>query len=407
MKGMPSFPFSRRRFLATTLATPFLAELALGKNANRDIRITRVTHCRIPTRRSKVAGKNSRKDVHGDSSGDALLRLFTNSGHEGFGHGRMQRKQAEGLLGKNPFDFLDEKSKQVSGPFGVGTMPLWDLAGKILGKSTHAMLGGKGPTKVPVYDGSIYFADLLPQFAANWKDRFCKEIDMGLEAGHKAFKVKIGRGAKWMERKAGDKRDVEVLKTIRAHGGKDLIIGIDANNGYDLAGTKQLFEEVGELDLAFAEEMFPETVEHCLEFKAFIRENKWKTLVADGESHKEASTFKPFIEAKAIEILQGDMKRFGFEGILEEASMASEKNLLVAPHNWGSLVGYYMQLQVGRAIPNFYRAEHDPLSTPIIIGEGYSRKDGLASVPDTPGCGLTIDEKAFAKEAKVFYDLKS
>ena len=87
--------------------------------------------------------------------------------------------------------------------------------------------------------------------------------------------------------------------------------------------------------------------------------------------------------------------------------MAATRNLLVAPHNWGSLLGYYMQLQVGRAIPNFYRAEHDPLSTPVIIDEGYDRKDGIATVPDTPGCGLRIDETAFAKHAKVFYDLKA
>ncbi len=404
---MPSFPLQRRRFLATTLAVPFLGDWALAKEERKDIRITRVTHCRIPTRRSKVAGKNSRKDVHGDSSGDVLLRLFTNSGHEGFGHGRMQRKQAEEVLGKNPFGFLDEETHRVSGPFGVGTMPVWDLAGKILGKSTHAMLGGKGPTQVPVYDGSIYFADLLPQYAAKWKDRFRKEIDMGLEAGHKAFKVKIGRGAKWMERKTGDRRDIEVLKTIRAHGGKDLIIGIDANNGYDLAGAKRLLGEIGDLDIAFAEEMFPETVEHCLDFKAFLSKMKLQTLVADGESHKEPSTFKPFIEEKAIEVYQGDMKRFGFEGILQEAAWAAQKDLLVAPHNWGSLVGYYMQLQVGRAIPNFYRAENDPLSTPILVDEGYSRKDGLATIPDTPGCGLTINEKAFTNEAKVFYDLKN
>ena len=398
---------SRRRFLYTAIVTPWLNEIVQAKAALEDVRITRIIHCRIPTRRSKMAGKNSRGGVHGDSSGDVLLRIFTNSGHEGFGYGRMQRRQAEGLLGKNAFDFLDEKAKQVSGPFGVGTMPMWDLVGKILGKPTHAMLGGKGPTKVAVYDGSIYFADLLPQYAGNWKDRFRKEIDMGIEAGHKAFKVKIGRGAKWMERKAGDNRDVEVLKTIRDHGGKDLIIGIDANNGYDLAGAKRLFGEIGELNVSFAEEMFPETVEHCLEFKAFLRKNKWKTLVADGESHKEASTFKPFIEAKAIEVYQGDMKRFGFEGILQEAAWAAKKDLLVAPHNWGSLVGYYMQLQIGRAIPNFYRAEHDPLTTPVILAQGYSRKDGLATVPDTPGCGLRINEKEFAKHAKTFYDLKS
>jgi L-alanine-DL-glutamate epimerase-like enolase superfamily enzyme len=286
-------------------------------------------------------------------------------------------------------------------------MPVWDLAGKILGKSVHAMLGGNGTSNVPVYDGSIYFADLLPEYASKWKDRFREEIDMGLKAGHTAFKVKVGRGAKWMERKAGDIRDIEVLRAIRKHAGPEILIGIDANNGYDLAGSKKFLGEIGNLGIAFAEEMFPETVEDCLAFKAFLRDNKLETLVADGESHKEASTFNPFVKARAIEILQGDMKRFGFEAILKESAMASEQNLLVAPHNWGSLIGYYMQLQVGRAIPNFYRAEHDPLSTPILIADEYSRKNGLATVPDTPGCGLRIDEKAFAKEAKVFYDLKA
>jgi len=223
---------ARRNFLKASLAVPFTTSLALAKEAASDVRITRVVHCRIPTKRSKLAGKNPRGGVHGDSSGDVLLRLF-------------------------------------------------------------------------------------------------------------------------------------------------------------------------------AEEMFPETVDDCLTFRAFLRESKLKTLVADGESHKEASTFKPFVKARAIDILQGDMKRFGFEGIMEESAMAAGENLLVAPHNWGSLVGYYMQLQVGRAVPNFYRAEHDALSTPILIADGYSRKNGLATVPDTPGCGLRIDEKAFAKEAKVFYDLKA
>ena len=384
-----------------------MTSLALANEAAGDIKITRIVHCRIPTRRSKLAGKNSRGGVHGDSSGDNLIRLFTNTGEQGFGHGRIQRKQAESLIGKNPFDFVDQKAKRVSEPFGTDTMSLWDLAGKILGKSVHAMLGGNGTSKVPVYDGSIYFADLLPDYASKWQDRFREEIDMGLKAGHTAFKVKVGRGAKWMERTAGDRRDIAVLRTIRKHAGPDVLIGIDANNGYDLAGTKRLFGEIGKMDIAFAEEMFPEIVDDCLAFKSFLRESKLNTLVADGESHKEAATFKPFVKARAIEILQGDMKRFGFEGILEESAMAAEQNLLIAPHNWGSLLGYYMQLQVGRAIPNFYRAEHDPLSTPILIADGYSRKNGLATVPNTPGCGLRIDEKAFAKEAKVFYDLKA
>ena len=78
----------------------------------------------------------------------------------------------------------------------------------------------------------------------------------------------------------------------------------------------------------------------------------------------------------------------------------------IAPHNWGSLVGYYMQLHVGRAVTNFYRAEHDPLSTDVLVAEGYDRKDGTSSVPDAPGFGLSIDEKKFASDVKVRFDLK-
>ncbi len=59
-------------------------------------------------------------------------------------------------------------------------MPLWDLAGKVLKKPVYELLGGAGPQRVPVYDGSIYFSDLLPQYSHKPLDRFKEEIDMGM-----------------------------------------------------------------------------------------------------------------------------------------------------------------------------------------------------------------------------------
>jgi D-galactarolactone cycloisomerase len=285
-------------------------------------------------------------------------------------------------------------------------MPLWDLTGKLLGKPVYELLGGKGPQRVAVYDGSIYFADLLPQYAARWRDRFKEEIDLGLKRGHRAFKVKIGRGWKWMERAAGDERDVEVMELIRRHAGDEVILGVDANNGYDPAGTRRFLDRAGRFNLAFLEEMFPETVEDCLELKGFLAGRGWKTLLADGETQGDLDVFKPFIEAKAIDVLQADMNRFGFEGIMTEAAWARPRGILVAPHNWGSLVGFYMQLHVGRAIPNFYRAENDPLQTDLLIGEGYEIRDGACSVPVAPGFGLKLDEEKF-RDVKVHFDLKA
>jgi len=228
---------------------------------------------------------------------------------------------------------------------------------------------------------------------------------MGLAMGHRAFKVKIGRGAKWMPPEEGYARDIEVLKTIRQHAGPKILIAVDANNGYDLAKTKRLLEELPDYNFAFLEEMFPEEVEKCLELKRFISRHGWKILLADGETQGNLDAYKPFIEARAIDIFQGDMNRFGFEGILTEAAWCESQGLQVAPHNWGSLVGYYMQLHIGRAITNFYRAEQDPLSNAILIAEGYEVRDGCSTVPDAPGFGLRIDEDKFAGNVRVNFDL--
>jgi L-alanine-DL-glutamate epimerase-like enolase superfamily enzyme len=395
----------RRTFLTAAAATA-LARAVRAADPPKDVRITRAVGFDLPLRRSKVAGKNARLDVHGDRSTDRMVRLYTNAGVEAVGNCRADEKAVAGLIGKDPFAFYRRDERAMTGPLGAGTMPLWDLLGKLVRKPVYELLGGAGPARVPVYDGSIYFADLLPQYADRWRDRFREEIDMGLKIGHRAFKIKVGRGSKWMSRAEGDARDVEVVKFIRQHAGKDVTLCVDANNGYDLPGAKRFLEKVGGENLAFVEELFPETVEECLELKKFIKDHGWATLLADGETQGDLNVFKPFLKAKAIDVYQADMNRFGFEGILTEAAWAKEAGAVVAPHNWGSLVGYTMQLHVGRAVSNFDRAEHDPLATDVLVAEGYERKDGSSSVPAAPGFGLSIAEGKFAGGVKVRFDLK-
>src|SRR5262249_50313132 len=162
--------------------------------------------------------------------------------------------------------------------------------------------------------------------------------------------------------------------------------------GYDLAGAKRFVEATADAKLAFTEEMFPETIEECLALKEHFRSLRLETLLADGESQPNPESFKPFIDAKAIDVLQGDMNHFGVEGMRSEASLARPQGARIAPHNWGSLMGFYQQLQVGPAVENFYRAEHDPLRTDVIIAEGMTIKDGHATPPTASGFGLRINE---------------
>jgi L-rhamnonate dehydratase len=399
----------RREFLAASGALAAFAMLArrgIAAEAPSDIKITRIVRFDLVSRRDKVAGKNSRLDVHGDTATDPMIRVFTGAGVEGIGQCRADEKTLSPLLGRSLSDLFRPAEMAMAAPAGVGTMALWDLLGKARGKPVYELLGGKGPRRVPAYDGSIYFADLLPQYADRWQDRFKEEIDMGLRRGHRAFKVKIGRGARWMEAEQGFARDKEVLKTIRGHVGPGVLLGVDMNNGYDLGRTLRLLSDLPGIDLAWIEEPVPEQVDQDLELKAFIQSHKLKTLVADGETQEALEPMRPFMEARAIDVFQGDMNRFGVEGIMQEAAMARRFGLQVAPHNWGSLIGFYSMLHIGRAIGNFYRAENDPVATDVLKADGYAIQDGLVTVPDSPGFGLRIDEERFAATIKPRFDIK-
>ncbi len=283
----------RREFLFTAASAALLHRVIQADDLPDDLRVTRLIGFDVVSQRSKVAGRNARLDVHGDSATDRMLLIETNMGITGVGNCGVNEEAARQLLDRNPFDLYDADENRMVGPLGNGTMPLWDLLGKVREQPIYELLGGRGTEQVPVYDGSIYFADLLPQYADRWQDRFREEIDMGLAIGHRAFKVKIGRGNRWMSREEGDARDIAVLEVIREHAGPDILIGIDANNGYDLAGTKELFEHIGSLNITFAEEMFEETVDECLDFKAFLADHGWETLVADGETQGDLKSFRP------------------------------------------------------------------------------------------------------------------
>ena len=81
------------------------------------------------------------------------------------------------------------------------------------------------------------------------------------------------------------------------------------------------------------------------------------------------------------------------------------REILIAPHNWSSLLSLFMQVHIGLVVPNFYRAEHDPLTSDLLIADGYKIKDGACSVPDAPGFGLAVDERKFSR-VSVNFDLK-
>jgi L-alanine-DL-glutamate epimerase-like enolase superfamily enzyme len=269
--------------------------------------------------------------------------------------------------------------------------------GKALGTPAWALIGGRGPEWVPVYDGSIYFADLLPEPQGRGIARILEEVEQGIERGHRAFKIKVGRGYKWMEKSAGLDRDVEVVRAIRRLVGPEILLMADSNNGYDLDETLRFLDAI-ETELFFAEEMFPEDVDLDLRLKAELDRRGLDTLVADGESAGEVDHFDPFLQANALDVLQPDIRALGLslQWELSRRIEASGTPARLAPHNWGSNLGVFMQAVLARGIPNFLSAEWDTSTSDLFDTTAFTFRDGLLRVPDAPGCGLVLRDDVFS-----------
>ena len=78
-----------------------------------------------------------------------------------------------------------------------------------------------------LYDGSIYIDDLEASDAEAVRI-FHEEVHTGQAFGYRNFKIKIGRGARWMPTQQGLERDVLVIHAVREAAGPDAKILIDA-----------------------------------------------------------------------------------------------------------------------------------------------------------------------------------
>ncbi len=389
-----------------------------------DVKINRVVRCEVKYERPRIVAGNRGYRLAGKYRTDRVLLVFGDNGKIGVGACRpaANAKLAHYLIGKKASDLLGNFAREVNQR--VGTSALWDLAGKTLQKPVYELLGGKVPKGgIPIYDGMIYHEELLSRDKGSayrnpgsqyggmpsWKDIIKEAIDVSKQENHNFAKVKIGRGKLHLSRKAGNYQDVAVLELIREYAGKDFGIGVDANNGYSLEDTLWLLNECGSLNIAYIEEMFPDDVNQYRVVRKEIKKLGLKTMIADGEGWKKPGDqlVKEIIESGTVDILQADMRRFEIEGILEESRMATQAGhgSMIAPHNFGNDLGFYMSIHVGCAIPNFYMAEHDPgkQQGDTLIKHGYNIVNGTCQNFDAPGLGIEIDWDVIRRFGKRVY----
>ncbi len=357
-------------------------------------RIDKIEKITLPFKRPRFIGKNARKGDHGDTVNDRLVRIHTSDGAIGVGWSRICESEAKEIVGQD-VDTLFEPG-QGSTDLGLRIdLALWDLSARREGLPLYKHLGGRGSKEVELYDGSIYIDD-LDRTDQEAVEIFQKEVATGHTFGYTNFKIKIGRGARWMGIREGTDRDVLVIETVR-DSAPDARIMIDANNGTTLNIALQILERTKNVGIYWFEEPFPEDPEFNEALKAFIIENGYDTLVADGESGPPPPTYFDMVEKGWIDIVQHDFRGKGLTWWKETADRIAPWGAKCAPHSWGSLIERYTHAHFAASIPNFSMLEAAPADLPGIVLDGWDQRDGKLIVPDTPGIGFDVEPDILAR----------
>lgn len=293
-------------------------------------------------------------------------------------------KQA--IIGEDPFAYRriwdSMWQPKIVGRRGISTqvisaidIALWDLMGKVTGKSVHKLLGAYRD-RIPAYIAGGYYED------GKGLNELAQEMTENLSLGAKAVKMKIG-GVPINE-------DVERVKVVRDAIGSDIKLLVDANNAYSAYEAIDIAQKIEKYDIFWFEEpVAPD------DYRGHARVARATSIpIATGENEYTRYGFRDLIDHDAVAILNADAQILGgITEFMQVAALAAAQDLHIAPHG-----AQEVHIHLVAAIPQglmleFYRETVDPLRGQIFIEKLELDNDGYVSVPDRPGLGVTPNYK--------------
>lgn len=260
-----------------------------------------------------------------------------------------------------------------------------DLAGRQLGVSVHTLLGGCARTRIPVTH-SIGLLSI---------DEAEKEAVQVADEGIRTIKIKVG---------VDPKRDIAIVRAVRAAIGPDVDLCVDANEGYKTAGeairTLRVMEKYG---VTYAEQPVM-----GIERIAAVARAIDTPVMAD-ESAWNAHDVIQIIEQRAAQIVSiYTTKPGGLYRAMEVAAVARAAGIICNVN--GSVetgVGNLANIHLAAAASAVTLSCVVPVSVPAEyqagqIGGIYYKDDlirapmrlvdGAIEVPTGPGMGIDVDE---------------
>ena len=266
---------------------------------------------------------------------------------------------------------------------------LWDIMGKACSQPVSRLLGGNYRQRIKPY-GSILFNE-----PAALADALRSVVDRGFKA------IKMG----WRPFGRRDRKFDELLvRTARETVGEHVELMVDAGGSEQFwpHGTNWARETAFMLDYYditwFEEPLPPDDIEGYIELTRVS-----PVPIAGGEVLTRRQAFMPWLERRAVDIIQPDCTKNG--GLSESrrlAWIAFDHNVTLVPHGWNTAVGLAADLQLSAAIPVARYVEY---LTPCAYIEELPvtpfqvDSEGYLEIPTKPGLGIEIDAEQLAKFA--------
>ncbi|NJN81586.1 MAG: mandelate racemase [Caldilineaceae bacterium] len=346
-------------------------------------------------KRPRHAGKNARLGDHGQIVHTPVAHIILEDGTDGFGFSASSKEQGEQLLNRR----LDEFFHPEFGVLDAGRafeFALWDLIGQRTGEPVYRMAarvnGRSAPESlaVPAYDTSLYIDDLEQTTDEKAARLMAREAQEGYAAGHRAFKIKVGRGARHMPVEEGTARDIAVIHAVREAVGDECTLMLDANNGYNLNLAKRVITETRSCNIYWIEEAFHEDDILYKELRGWMLDERMDVLIADGEGLASPRLLE-WAEKGIVDVVQYDIFGYGFTQWLALGPRLVEWEALTAPHHYGRLYGNYASGHLAAAMDSFSFIEWDEAVAHGLDVSNYRLVDGKVHIPDAPGFGIGID----------------
>ncbi|MFO1303216.1 MAG: mandelate racemase/muconate lactonizing enzyme family protein [Burkholderiales bacterium] len=316
----------------------------------------------------------------------------------------LHRQVAPWSLGRDALDIeglvdvIPEKEHKFPGSHlfraigGVETA-LFDLRGKLEGKSVCELLGGT-PRRLRAYASSMR-RDITPQ------DEAARFVALRDRYGFDAFKFRVG--AEYghdVDEWPG--RTEEIIPAIRRALGRDATLLVDANSAF----SQKRAIEVGRMLQDYGVVHYEEPVPYWdLEATRAVRV-ALDLDVTGGEQDCYLPLWKHIVDMRAVDIVQPDVCYMG--GMVRTqrvAAMAHAAGLPCTPHSANlSMVTLFTMHLLG-AIPNAGKylefsiegLDYYPWQEGLFVRSPYDVVDGHVTIPSEPGWGVEISPDWLAR----------